>query len=96
MSDQPTASASEPLGARYWVDVADELLPDMEELLPDCLRLLHVSRDGAAVGASRQLFEDIEAPAELDGRLVCLSIQATYDDAGTPTGATVLDRLVVD
>lgn len=96
MPEQPIASTSQPLGARYWVDVADELLPDLEELLPACLRLLHVSRDGAPDGSTRQLVEDSEAPPELDGRLVCPAIQATYDDAGTQTGATVFDRQVVN
>lgn len=60
------------MSAKYWVPVSDELLRDMDpSLLPEGLRLEGpVATTRIRDGKTEALFEDDNAPPELDGKRV--------------------------
>lgn len=69
------------MSAAYWVRVSDELLAGLDpSYLPDGLRLADPGiRLRGVPGVSEVLFEDDNAPAELNGQRVELSFRRGGD-----------------
>ena len=65
------------MSAAYWVRVSDELLAGLDpSYLPDGLRLADLGiRLRSEPGSSEVLFEDDNAPPELDGKRVELILR---------------------
>jgi hypothetical protein len=89
---------------RYQSIVSEELLPEVEsgDRLPAGLRMVRVV--GPAVGhfgepptyrAYYVEFEDDNAPAEYEGKLLDLTFTAHYDEQGQQTHTTISSYQVV-
>jgi hypothetical protein len=81
---------------RYFTKVDDGLLPDVRsgDNMPRGLRLVcEVEHDGR--GWTLVEFEDDDAPSEMEGAEVELTISAEYDEHGNVARTSVSSRTVV-
>jgi len=83
------------MAVRYYVVVANELLPAIRENhphhVPECMRFVQEIGPGDP-GTTLVEFDDDNAPAELAGRMVQPWFQSHYDGRGNITHVTVLSR----
>lgn len=85
------------MSARYWVLCSDELMQAQQPMWPPGFSPLHSRNDATSTGQpgfSWWLFDDADAPDELAGRKVELTIKANIGDDGV-WASEVADRRVI-